>query len=322
MSSDLQELKQFLRETSGLTLDANKAYLIESRLSPLMRRAGIANLSELLKSIKSGKDASLKQNVIDAMMTNETFFFRDRAPFDNFRNAILPKLMEARQEERRIRIWCAAASTGQEPYSLAMILDEEMKKLAGWNIEILATDLSSTAIATARAGRYTQFEVQRGLPITHLLRYFRNEADSWRINEYLRARIQFEEFNLLSDFRDFGQFDIIFCRNVLIYFDVETKKDILHRLGGALAKDGFLTMGSAETVVGLSEKLMPHPSLRLTSVHRPEPIVQTPKPPISLTVQSRPLIPVLPREASSAIPIENPVTVVSSMVPKSCRLFG
>jgi chemotaxis protein methyltransferase CheR len=295
MASDLQELKQFLRETSGLTLDANKAYLIESRLSPLMRRAGIADVSELLKSVKSGKDPSLKQDVIDAMMTNETFFFRDRAPFDNFRDVILPRLMEARQEERRIRIWCAAASTGQEPYSLTMILDEQMRKLAGWNVEILATDLSSAAITTARAGRYTQFEVQRGLPISHLLRYFRNDGDGWRINEHLRARIQFEQFNLLSDFQDFGQFDIIFCRNVLIYFDLETKKNVLQRLGGSLARDGFLIMGSAETVVGLSERFMPHPNLRLTSVHRPEPRVQAPA--LSLTVRS---------PASSAILVESP----------------
>jgi chemotaxis protein methyltransferase CheR len=151
-----------------------------------------------------------------------------------------------------------------------MILDEEIKKLAGWNIEIFATDLSSSAIATAREGRYSQFEVQRGLPITHLLRYFSSEGESWRINEYLRTRIRFEEFNLLSDFRDLGKFDIIFCRNVLIYFDLETKKDVLRRLGDVLAKDGFLTMGSAETVTGLSDTLIPHQTLRSASVHRSE----------------------------------------------------
>jgi chemotaxis protein methyltransferase CheR len=278
MTSDLHGLKRFLHEASGLTLDDNKAYLIESRLSPLMRRAGVANISDLLSSIKGGRDSALKQSVIDAMMTNETFFFRDRVPFDNFRNVILPKLMEARREQRRIRIWCAAASTGQEPYSLTMILDEEAKKLTGWNIEILATDLSSTAIASAREGHYTQFEVQRGLPISHLLRYFRSEDGGWRINEHLRARVRFEEFNLLTDFREFGQFDLIFCRNVLIYFDLETKKNILQRLGGALMEDGFLIMGSAETVVGLADRLMPHPTLRLTSVHRPEPVALPPRP--------------------------------------------
>ncbi len=270
MSSETEMLAQFLHEVSGLMLDANKAYLVESRLAPLMRRFRFETISQLLTCLKTKEDSALKQNVIDAMMTNETFFFRDRVPFDNFRNAILPKLMEARWEQRRIRIWCAAASTGQEPYSLAMILDEEMKKLSGWSIEILATDLSSSAIAAAREGRYSHFEVQRGLPITHLLRYFSNEGDGWRINEYLRTRIQFEEFNLLSDFRELGEFDIIFCRNVLIYFDLETKKDVLRRLGGVLAKDGFLTMGSAETVIGLCDTLMPHQTLRSASIHRPE----------------------------------------------------
>jgi chemotaxis protein methyltransferase CheR len=211
-------------------------------------------------------------------MTNETFFFRDRVPFDNFRDAILPKLMEERQEQKRIRIWCAAASTGQEPYSLTMILDQEMRKLAGWNVEILATDLSTTALERAREGRYTQFEVQRGLPISHLLRYFLAEGENWRINEHLRARVQFEEFNLMSSFQGLGQFDVIFCRNVLIYFDLETKKDVLARLSGVLAKDGFLITGSAETVIGLSDTLIPHPTLRGASIHKPETLSVIPTP--------------------------------------------
>jgi chemotaxis protein methyltransferase CheR len=149
-----------------------------------------------------------------------------------------------------------------------MILDEEMKKLAGWNIEILATDLSSSALARAREGRYTQFEVQRGLPISYLLRYFTNEGETWRISEYMRTKVRFEEFNLLSNFSSFGQFDVIFCRNVLIYFDLEMKKDVLRRLAGSLMKDGFLIAGSAETVIGLSDRLVPHSTLRLVSIHR------------------------------------------------------
>jgi len=268
MTSDFKELGKLLHEASGLMMDDSKAYLVESRLAPLLRRTGIANISELLKSVQSGSSPNLKQNLIDSMMTNETFFFRDRTPFDNFRDVILPQLIESRGHQKHIRIWCAAASTGQEPYSLAMIIDEEMKKLAGWNIEILATDLSSSALARARQGRYTQFEVQRGLPISYLLRYFLNEGETWRINEYMRTKIQFEEFNLLANFNSFGQFDVIFCRNVLIYFDLDMKKDVLRRLAGALAKDGFLITGSAETVIGLSDRLVPHPTLRLASVHR------------------------------------------------------
>jgi len=276
VTSDLIELGKMLHKTSGLMMDTDKTYLVESRLAPVLRRTGLADISALLKTIKSGCDPALKQDVIDSMMTNETFFFRDRAPFDNFRDVFLPNLMEARKDERRLRIWCAGASTGQEPYSLTMILDEEMRKLAGWHVEILATDLSSTAIARARQGCYTQFEVQRGLPISFLLRYFVNEGEKWRINEYLRTKVQFEEFNLLSDFGHYGQFDVIFCRNVLIYFDLETKKDVLRRLGNALAKDGILVTGSAETVVGLSDTLIPHPTLRLASIHRPCTAVKMP----------------------------------------------
>jgi chemotaxis protein methyltransferase CheR len=276
VTSDLKELGKLLHEASGLMMDDSKAYLVESRLAPLLRRTGIANISELLKSVQSGSSPNLKQNLIDSMMTNETFFFRDRTPFDNFRDVILPQMIEQRQDRKRIRIWCAAASTGQEPYSLAMILDEEMKKLAGWNIEILATDISGSALARAREGRYTQFEVQRGLPISYLLRYFANEGESWRISEYMRTKVQFEEFNLLTSFNRLGKFDIIFCRNVLIYFDLDMKKDVLRRLSGVLAKDGVLITGSAETVIGLSDQLIPHPSLRLASIHRPEVPAQTP----------------------------------------------
>ena len=171
---------------------------------------------------------------------------------------ILPQLLAARAAERRLRIWCAACSTGQEPYSLAMLLDEEARRLTGWTIEILATDLSRRAVESAKQGLYSQFEVQRGLPITLLLRYFQRAGDRWQINEFLRSRIHFREFNLLSDYRALGTFDAIFCRNVLIYFDVQSKRDILARLSRTLAPDGFLLMGSAETVIGLSDTFVPH----------------------------------------------------------------
>jgi chemotaxis protein methyltransferase CheR len=210
------------------------------------------------------------------MTTNETFFFRDRVPFDKFRNVMLPQLLAARSAERRLRIWCAACSTGQEPYSLAMLLDEEARRLTGWTIEILATDLSRRAIESAKQGLYSQFEVQRGLPITLLLRYFQRAGDRWQINEFLRSRVSFREFNLLSDYRALGRFDAIFCRNVLIYFDVSSKRDILARLSRTLARDGFLLMGSAETVIGLSDAFVPHeehPTLfvqKATQRQRPE----------------------------------------------------
>lgn len=266
MSSDFDALRRFLQQFSGLSLEADKAYLAESRLSPIIQRLGIPGLGELVRRLHG--DPDLAHEVVDAMMTNETFFFRDRAPFDAFRKFILTQLIERRRGQRQIRIWCCACSSGQEPYSLAMILDEEAQRLAGWHVEILATDLSRGVLASAREGVYSQFEVQRGLPIAQLLRYFQQEGDRWRINEHLRSRVRFEELNLLTDFRDIGQFDVIFCRNVLIYFDLATKKSVLDRLAKALAPDGYFVMGAAETVVGLADTLMPHAEHRLISIPR------------------------------------------------------
>jgi chemotaxis protein methyltransferase CheR len=268
MSADFDALRRFLSRSSGLSLDADKAYLAESRLAPIIQREGLPNLGELMRRLDREPDRGLAFEVIDAMLTNETFFFRDRTPFDNFRKIILPELLESRRNVRRIRIWCCACSTGQEPYSLAMILDEEAQKLAGWHVEILATDLSRSVLAMARDGYYNQFEVQRGLPIAQLLRYFRQEGERWRINEHLRSRIRFEELNLLTDFHDLGRFDVVFCRNVLIYFDVPTKKNVLERLAQVLAPDGYFLMGAAETVVGLTDALAPHPAHRSINVPR------------------------------------------------------
>jgi chemotaxis protein methyltransferase CheR len=256
VTSTFESLRQFLYERSGLSLEGDKLYLVESRLLPIAREAGLPDLASLVSRL--GSDRELAQSVIDAMTTNETFFFRDRVPFDKFRKVMLPQLLAARSAERRLRIWCAACSTGQEPYSLAMLLDEEARQLTGWTIEILATDLSRRAVDSAKQGLYSQFEVQRGLPITLLLRYFQRAGDRWQINEFLRSRVNFREFNLLSDYRPLGTFDAIFCRNVLIYFDVASKRDILARLSRTLAPDGFLLMGSAETVIGLSDTFVPH----------------------------------------------------------------
>jgi chemotaxis protein methyltransferase CheR len=268
MKSDFNTLRELLSRTSGLFLDSDKAYLVESRLQPLIERVGLPDLGGLVKELLSGKNPELERDVVEAMTTNETFFFRDRLPFDNFRKFLLPSLLEARKDVRQIRIWCAACSTGQEPYSLAMLLDEEAHRLSGWSVDILGTDLSRAVIAAAREGVYTQFEMQRGLPISQLLRYFRQESDRWHINEHLRSRVRFEEFNLLSDYRELGRFDVIFCRNVLIYFDVPTKRDVLNRLAQILLPDGYLVLGSAETVVGLTDALVPHEEYRSINVLR------------------------------------------------------
>ncbi len=280
MNSDFDVLRQLLNRRSGLSLDAEKAYLAESRLQPLVQQLGVAGLGELVKLLLSGSHEDVERDVVEAMTTNETFFFRDRVPFDNFRKVILPHLLQARQDSRKIRIWCAACSSGQEPYSLAMLLDEEAHRLAGWSVEILATDLSRSVVNTARQGIYTQFEVQRGLPISQLLRYFRQEGERWRINEHLQSQIRFTEFNLLSDYAPLGRFNVIFCRNVLIYFDVPTKKEVLDRMAKALAPDGFFIMGAAETVIGLTDAMVPHSEHRSISILR----AAAPKPPQRLAL--------------------------------------
>jgi chemotaxis protein methyltransferase CheR len=266
---DYDYLRRLLQAQSGLTLTADKQYLVESRLLPIARRIGVNGLSELVVKLR-GRDAEkLTTDVVEAMTTNESFFFRDKVPFDHFCDTIMPALVAARAQQRRIRIWCAAASTGQEPYSLAMCLREMASKIAGWRIDILATDLSNAVLEKARSGVYTQFEVQRGLPIQMLVKYFTQVGESWEISPDIRAMVQFRPFNLLRDFAPLGVFDLIFCRNVLIYFGQDTKVDVLDRLAKALDPDGFLVLGSAETVVGLTHAFKPVPDKRGLYVRNP-----------------------------------------------------
>jgi chemotaxis protein methyltransferase CheR len=253
---DYDYLRKLLKERSGLVLSADKQYLVESRLTPLVRKAGVASLGELVAKLKANNER-LVIDVVEAMTTNESFFYRDKVPFDHFREAIMPSLIAARAKERRIRIWCAAASTGQEPYSLAMCLKEMKEKVAGWRVEILGTDLSTEVLEKAKAGVYSQFEVQRGLPIQMLVKYFSQTGDTWQISPEIRAMVQYRPLNLLADFNHLGKFDVVFCRNVLIYFDQETKIGVLNRIAKLLESDGFLSLGAAETVVGLTEAFRP-----------------------------------------------------------------
>src|SRR5438552_10312473 len=210
---------------------------------------------------------SLVAQVVEAMTTNETFFFRDKVPFDHFRDSIMPEILKARAGRKSIRIWCAAGSTGQEPYSLAMCLKEMSAAAAGWRIEIIATDLSQEVLETSSAGIYSQFEVQRGLPIQMLVKYFKQSGEFWQINPEIRAMVQHRQLNLLHDFSQLGTFDVIFCRNVLIYFDQDTKVNIFNRLARAIEQDGFLVLGAAETVVGLTDVFKPFPERR--GLYRP-----------------------------------------------------
>jgi chemotaxis protein methyltransferase CheR len=263
---DYEYLRRLLKEQSGLDLSADKQYLIESRLLPLCRKAGLAGISELVQKMKGGS-TPITDQVVEAMTTNETFFFRDKVPFDHYRESIMPEILRARASRKSMRIWCAAGSTGQEPYSLAMCMKEMSAALAGWRVEIVATDLSQEVLEKSKAGIYSQFEVQRGLPIQMLVKYFKQTGELWQINPDIRAMVQHRQLNLLRDFSQLGVFDVIFCRNVLIYFDQETKINIFNRLANATEPDGFLVLGAAETVVGLTDVFKPYPERR--GLYRP-----------------------------------------------------
>jgi len=268
--SDYEFLRKLLKERSGLDLSADKQYLVESRLIPLTRRVGLGGITELVQKLKAGSTDTLTAEVVEAMTTNETFFFRDKIPFDHLREAMLPALLQGRANRRSLRIWCAASSTGQEPYSIAMCLKEFGAALAGWRIEILATDLSQGVLEKSRSGLFSQFEVQRGLPIQLLVKHFTQIGEFWQLNADVRAMVQHRQLNLLQDFGHLGMFDVVFCRNVLIYFDHETKAGIFERLGKVLEPDGFMVLGAAESVVGISDAFKPHPERR--GLYRPNAI--------------------------------------------------
>ena len=282
--TDFDYLSALIKGQSGLVLTPDKLYLLESRLMPIARTRGIAGLTELVAAVRGRADKQLLNEIVEAMTTNESFFFRDSGMFDRFRDEVLPALIQNRSSSKRLRIWCAAASSGQEPYSIAIILKEAEAALAGWNIEIIGTDISLEILNRARSGVYTQFEVQRGVPTAILLKYFDRDGDNWRIKESLRSMVQYKPFNLLHDLRPMGRFDVIFCRNVLIYFDQATKENILDSISRMLASDGVLLLGGAETVLGLCEAFQPSPEqrgiYRLTGAPAsPQPVAPLSSPP-------------------------------------------
>ena len=260
--ADFEFLSQLVNKRSGLVLTEDKAYLLESRLMPVARKRGMKGLEDLISTISASKEESLLREVTEAMTTNESFFFRDIKPFETFRDVILPDLLENRAAKKSFRIWCSAASSGQEPYSLAMVMKEQAAKLTGWSCEIVATDISTEMLAKAEKGIYSQFEVQRGLPIQLLLKYFKKANDAWEIDPSLRDMVTFKEFNLLNDPKALGAFDVVFCRNVLIYFDQPTKTRILDWISRILPADGLLFLGGAETVLGITDKFKPVPGQR------------------------------------------------------------
>lgn len=255
---DFELLASAIKQRSGLILTPEKAYLLESRLLPIVRKYNFRTLEELVAAVRKKREEVMLRDITEAMTTNESFFFRDQKPFTLFQKTLLPQLLTARASQKKIRIWSAASSSGQEAYSLAMICVEEAAKLQGWKIDIIGTDLSREMVERSKTGIYSQFEVQRGLPVTHLVKYFTQlGGDKWQIKENLRQMVQFREGNLLQDFTSLGVFDIVYCRNVLIYFDTATKGKVLNSISNIMAPDGALLLGGAETVLGISDRFKP-----------------------------------------------------------------
>ncbi len=259
---DFDFIAKFLKDNSGLVITSDKAYLLESRLMPIARKRNLKSVDDLLQVLRVSREQALGRDIVEAMTTNESFFFRDVRPFEQFKEIVLPHLLKTRADKKSFRIWSAAASSGQESYSLAMILKEEAAKLAGWRIEIVGTDISAEMLAKAKAGLYSQFEVQRGLPIQLLVKYFKKKEESWEIDPVIRSMVQYKEYNLLHDLKPLGQFDVVFCRNVLIYFDQPTKSKVLESIAKIMPDDGFLYLGGAETVLGISDSFKPVPGQR------------------------------------------------------------
>lgn len=249
---DFDFLRQLLHERSAIALEADKRYLIESRLAPIVRQLQLDSISELVVRLRGPGCNGLADQVVEALVTTETSFFRDHHPFETLRKVVIPELLSRRRDERRLNIWCAASATGQEPYSIALLLREHFPELAGWEVTLLASDLSREVLARARAGRYNQIEVNRGLPATLLVKYFQQQGTQWVLSEDIRARVQLREINLARPWPFLPRMDLILLRNVMIYFEVETKKVILEKAARLLRSDGYLILGGAETTFNLS----------------------------------------------------------------------
>jgi chemotaxis protein methyltransferase CheR len=260
--AELEFLGSLVRQRSGIVVGADKQYLLEARLAPIAVDHKLQGLTGLVAALRRPENEALAREVVEAMTTNETLFFRDSRPFEVFRGEVLPELMNARASSRSLRIWSAACSTGQEPYSIAMLLKEESPRLAGWRVGILGTDIARTVLAKARAGIYSQFEVQRGLPIAFLLKYFRQIGSQWELEPAVRAMVEFREHNLVRDPAPWTGFDVVFCRNLLIYFDQDQKRRVLETVAAAMAADAVLFLGGTESVLGITDTLAPIPEWR------------------------------------------------------------
>jgi chemotaxis protein methyltransferase CheR len=247
-ASDFDYIRTLVRERSAIVLEPGKEYLVQARLLPVARKQGLDDIRALVEHLKRGAPA-LTTQVVEAMTTNETSFFRDVHPFEALRDEIVPELMDKRGTQRTLRIWSAAASTGQEAYTIAMTLRESFPQLSGWNVSILGTDLSQEVLDKAREGRYAQIEINRGLPAPYLLKYFDRAGPAWRVKPELRRGIEFRQMNLVAPWPTLPRMDVVFLRNVLIYFDTDTKRNVLANVRRVMAPDGYLFLGAAETTL-------------------------------------------------------------------------
>ncbi|MEY2785308.1 MAG: hypothetical protein RL277_1518 [Planctomycetota bacterium] len=265
---DFDYLRTLVRQRSAIVLETGKEYLVESRLAPLAREVGVEGIPGLVMLLRTDPRGQISNKVVDAMTTNETSFFRDLNPFEALRLKVLPDLIAARGKERVLNLWCGAASSGQEPYTIAMTLREHFPQLNEWRIRFLATDISKEMLRRSRAGIYSQLEVNRGLPAKYLVKYFEQKGAEWQVRKDLRDMIEFSELNLAQPLPPMPKLDIVFLRNVLIYFDLATKRDILARVRGALHPEGYLFLGGSETTLNVDDQFR-REACEKTFVYRP-----------------------------------------------------
>jgi chemotaxis protein methyltransferase CheR len=252
-TAEFNYIRDLVQERSALMLEPGKEYLVEARLDPLARDEGFTSFSTMIESLRSRHSSELHRKVVEAMTTNETSFFREIRVFDMFKKTILPQIMALRAPQRTLNLWCAACSGGQEPYSFAMLMREHFPALAGWNVKFIASDISREMLGRARAGRYSQLEVNRGLPANLLVKYFQKYGTTWEISPDIRRTVEFREINLIHPWPSLPRMDVIFMRNVLIYLDADSKKTILGRAARLLDSEGYVLLGGAETTTHIDD---------------------------------------------------------------------
>lgn len=255
-ADDFEFVRTMVRAQAGIILEPGKEYLVESRLLPLAKREGLASIEELVAKTRAPLGNGLNQKIVDSMTTNETTFFRDVEPFEALRKFVLPELIERNKQTRRLSIWYAASSTGQEPYSVSMLIHEHFPQLLSWDLQQFATDISPSVLARAREGKYGQVEINRGLPANYLVKYFSKQGNEWQLKESIRKMVRFQELNLIRPWPPMADADIVMIRNVMIYFDIEAKKQILGRIRRILRPTGYLFLGGAETTMNLDDSFV------------------------------------------------------------------